>query len=133
MPAPVAPSLEIIVCETCRFPDGEREKDGRSGGQAMADTLRAQIEATPSLGGTKVSTQRCLMACKRACTLHLRTAGRMGYVLGDLHPDQQTAIDLTAYFAAYLATDDGVVPFREWPDVVKGRFVARVPPLPRPE
>lgn len=126
--------LEIIVCETCRFPDGEAEKNGLTGGQTLAEAVRADVAATPVLKDQAVvSTHRCLMACKRACTLHIRTAGRMGYILGDLSPDRNTTKDLSEYFKHYLETQDGIVPFRQWPPAVKGHFVARVPALPAPK
>ena len=32
-------------------------------------------------------------------------------------------------FDAHGATERGEVPFREWPQLMKGHFIARIPPL----
>jgi predicted metal-binding protein len=129
MPAPTA-LPEIVVCETCRHPDGEREKDGQSGGSIMADLLRTAVANDEQLSGARLTTIRCMMACARHCTVHVRAPGKMGYVLGGFTPEAETVRGLMEYLRAYDRTDDGVVPFRQWPQAVKGRFVARIPALP---
>lgn len=113
---------EILVCETCRNADGETV------GPVFAGHVRAAVAAHPALAGIGVQTFRCLMSCRRPCAALVRSAGRMTYVLGDLAPDRAAADTLAAYAAAYRDTADGVVPFRQWPEGVKGRFVARMPP-----
>lgn len=119
---PVAGDAEIVVCETCR------NAEGAAVGPLLADHLRAAVAADPALAGVGVRTFRCLMSCRRPCAVLVRSAGRMSYVLGDLAPDRAAADTLAAYAAAYRGTADGVVPFRLWPEGVKGRFVARMPP-----
>ena len=77
-PARAAEShAELIVCSACEEPAGaqllahlKRELDGRDPEPALA--LRS-IE--------------CLWACQRSCAVHLRSAGRMGYVLCHFAPD----------------------------------------------
>ena len=32
------------------------------------------------------------------------------------------------YAVAYAASEEGVVPYRQWPEGVKGHFIVRVPP-----
>jgi len=123
--------LEIIVCETCRrnraTADGTAPND-RADGAAFADALKGMIDAGADLDGVRLTTMRCLMACGRACTVHIRAPGKMGYVLGDLGPETDLSQALVEYLRAYLRTPDGVVPYREWPARIKGRFIARVPP-----
>ena len=51
----------------------------------------------------------------------------MGYVLGDLAPERSAVEALVGYLLAYRGSDSGVVAYRDWPDGVKGRFVARIP------
>ncbi len=123
-------TVEIVVCASCRHPDGEREKDGRTGGAAMADALRAALAAAPELADVRLSAWSCLMNCQRHCTAIVRAPGRMTYVLGGLAPDAAAAEGFVAYVREYRRSADGVVPYRQWPAAVKGKFVARVPPEP---
>lgn len=124
-------TLEIIVCETCRRPDAA-EGEGRAGA-AFADALDDALVAEETLAGTRLTRMRCLMACRRACTVHLRAPGKMGYVLGELGPEPDLVQAMIAYLRHYRRSADGVVPYRHWPEMIKGKFVARIPPLPAPE
>ena len=38
---------------------------------------------------------------------------------------EQAIVD---YAAAYLESPEGVVPYRQWPEGVKGHFIVRIPP-----
>jgi predicted metal-binding protein len=53
----------------------------------------------------------------------------MAYVIGDLAAEDWAVEALADYLEQYQLTTDGVVRFAHWPQGVKGRFVARVPPL----
>lgn len=121
--------VEVIVCETCRRKDGE-DLDGATAGRQFADALRGLIDSDAELDGVRLTTMRCLMACGRACTVHLRAPGRMGYVIGDMSAEADRLHALIAYLRGYLRSETGVVPYRDWPEAIKGRFIARVPAMP---
>ncbi|MBP2298929.1 DUF1636 domain-containing protein [Azospirillum picis] len=123
-------TVELIVCETCRRP-GDPPDGPRPGAELLALMERA-LAADPALAAeVRVRPMRCLMSCRRPCAVAVRSAERMSYVLGDLPPDDSAVETLTAYLRAYAQTEDGVVPFRNWPQGVKGRFISRMPPLDR--
>jgi predicted metal-binding protein len=52
----------------------------------------------------------------------------MGYLLGRLEPTAETARALLDYANASLESRDGCVSYAEWPQGLKGRFIARLPP-----
>lgn len=121
-------SIEVIVCETCRQPAVEATADPEAGWTgAMFAALLEGVLASTGIHDIRVGTMRCLMSCRRPCAVHIRAPGRMGYVLGDLPPERPAAEALVAYLLAYRASETGIVPYRDWPDGVKGRFVARIP------
>ncbi len=74
-----------------------------------------------------VSSVRCLWACKRSCAVAVRSPSRVGYVLADLEPTELTAQALLEYATRYAQSEDGAVPYREWPAPLKGHFVCRFP------
>ncbi|MBP2231483.1 putative metal-binding protein [Azospirillum agricola] len=125
--------VELVVCETCRHPEDPPEATPRAGAQ-LAGLMERALAADPDLAGrVRLRPLRCLMSCRRPCAVAVRAAGRMSYVLGDLPADEASVETLTAYLRAYADTPDGIVPFKQWPQGVKGRFVARMPPLDEPE
>lgn len=126
--------ITLVVCETCRHaddrPTGGSDSTGGNpppSGEVFRDLLRTRLQ---DVEGVSVEGMRCLMACRRACTVHLRAADRMAYVLGDFPATSESADILADYVRHYDLSSDGVVPFKDWPSGVKGRFVARIPPLP---
>jgi predicted metal-binding protein len=89
------------------------------------DPVRGSAGVTLSL-----SSVRCLWACKRSCAVHLRAAERAGYVLVELEPTEQTARALLDYAKLVGQSSDGSVPFKQWPDPLRGHFLCRLPAMP---
>ncbi len=119
----------VVVCSTCRLSPERREDDGgRRGGALLADALRAAQADDPALAGIAVQEMPCLFACQRHCAVHIRGAGKVGYVLGDFAPTQEAARAILTYAAYHAASAEGVVRYADWPEGVKGHFITRTPP-----
>lgn len=115
----------VVVCNTCRVSAEARETpDGARGGALLAAALREAAAGT----GVAVQEMPCLFNCGQHCSIHLRAPGKIGYVLGRFEPTAQAARAIIDYAVAYAASDEGVVPYRQWPEGVKGHFIVRVPP-----
>jgi predicted metal-binding protein len=119
----------LLLCETCGQ-DAVEPNAARKGERFAAEVeglLQAQLEAgAPPL---TIKRTRCLMACQRHCTAVLQAPGKIAYVLGDFAPEREAAEALLDYTRKYQQSDTGQVPFRTWPAGIKGKFVARIPPL----
>ncbi|MBB6122834.1 DUF1636 domain-containing protein [Sphingobium subterraneum] len=119
----------VVVCNTCRLSADRRENpDGQRGGALLAEAMRAVQAGSPDLAGISIQEMPCLFACQRHCTVHIRAPGRMGYVLGDFVPDAASAEAILDYARLYAESEEGVVRYADWPEGVKGRFIARTPP-----
>lgn len=115
----------VVVCNTCRLSAEDRETpDGVSGGALLASALREIADGT----GVAIQEMPCLFNCDQHCSIHLRAAGKIGYVLGRFEPTAEAARAILDYAMAYATSEEGVVPYRQWPEGVKGHFIVRVPP-----
>lgn len=120
-----ADATAIVVCNTCRVSAEERETpDGVRGGALLASALREAAAGS----GVAIQEMPCLFNCAQHCSVHLRAPGKIGYVLGRFEPTAEAAEAILAYAQAYAASEEGVVPYRQWPEGVKGHFIVRVPP-----
>lgn len=125
----VEPGPAVVVCSTCRFaPDEREDAAGRRGGALLAQALRAAQAAEPDLAGVAVQEMACLFACQRHCAVHVRAPGKVGYVLGGFAPGPEAAHAILHYAARHAASAEGVVPYAQWPEGVKGHFITRTPP-----
>ncbi|ABI75664.1 conserved hypothetical protein [Hyphomonas neptunium ATCC 15444] len=122
-----ASDAAIVVCSTCRLTETGREnEEGKSGGALLAEAIRAEAARRPE--SIAIEDMPCLFACQRWCAVHLRAEGKISYVLGDFKPTAEAAAAILDYFQHYLASEQGVVPYKNWPEGVKGHFITRSPP-----
>jgi predicted metal-binding protein len=115
-------SVELIACETCG--NKELDAEGRTRGQQLIAQLQELAGVHPDV---KLSSTRCLWSCTRSCAVHLRSETRVGYVIGTLEPTEEHARALLDYADLYAGSPDGAVPFKLWPQPLKGHFICRIP------
>ena len=118
------PETVLYVCTTCRRA-GDDPEGPRAGARLMAELSARAGE------GLRVEPVECLSVCKRPCTVAVAAADRWTYVYGDLDPVESAAIILDG-IAAYAATPDGLVPWKQRPAAFRTGVIARIPPFPPP-
>ncbi|MEM1298303.1 MAG: DUF1636 domain-containing protein [Pseudomonadota bacterium] len=114
----------IFVCDTCAYAKGEKiGPEGHTGGEMLA----REVERLADGSGLDVRRQACLMGCDRHCNTAITAPGKLTYVLGMFTPTEASARGLVEYARLHAESETGRVPFKQWPQEVKGHFVARVP------
>jgi predicted metal-binding protein len=115
----------IVVCSTCKFStESKFAPDGRTGGEVLAQHLMAA--ARPDVN---VTTQACLWNCAKPCSVAIHDDERFSYFTGGHEPSSEQAEAILQWFDQHGASESGEVPFREWPQRMRGHFVARIPPV----
>jgi predicted metal-binding protein len=115
----------LHVCITCRA--GQPVYDGEARpGTMLYDALKGA-----DLPSVTILPVECLSACDHGCAVALQAPGAWGYVYCRMSPEDAPAILEGA--AKYAASADGIVPWRERPEIFRKRSLARIPPLPQPE
>lgn len=116
----------ITICETCKGEGWDAERETMTDGEKLAGLIEA------AAAGKAVRTRRvsCTMGCERACNVIVQADGKIGYSLGKFTADEAAAQAIVDYAILHGASETGQVPFREWPQGVKGHFVSRHLPVP---
>ena len=115
----------ITICDTCKR-DGWEEGDmSLTDGERLAEMVETAVN-----GDVKTRRVSCLMGCAKGCNVAIQAEGKLAYTLGDFTPDPEAADGIVAYAKLHSESATGQVPYREWPQVIKGHFVTRHPPLP---
>lgn len=118
----------LVLCNTCRFPDGHKfADDGRTGGQTLIAEMRGLLA---DIGRTdvQVEEQSCLWNCTQSCSVAIRDTERFSYITGKHVATRAQAEAILQWFDAHGETETGEVPFKLWPDAMRGHFIARIPP-----
>jgi predicted metal-binding protein len=119
----------LVLCNSCKFPDGRKvAEDGRTGGQTLIDALRSVL-AGQGRSDVDVVEQSCLWNCTQSCSVAIRDSERFSYITGRHVATMEQAEAILQWFDKHGETTTGEVPFREWPDAMRGHFVARIPPV----
>lgn len=116
-------TVTLHVCATCKMsrplPEGEVPPGTR---------LLSALQAVGAPEGVRIVPVECLSACDHGCNIALTGPGRWSYLYRGLDPDVHVD-DILAGVAAYAATADGIVPWRERPLIFRKQSLARIPPL----
>ncbi|MEC3950763.1 DUF1636 domain-containing protein [Sphingobium sp. HWE2-09] len=129
MLTPVDDGPAVVACNTCRHSASDKEDgSGTRGGAHLVAALRAVKDGDARYADIAVQEMPCLFACTEFCTVHLRAPGKVGYVLGRFAADRDAATAILDYAVHYAASEHGRVPFKQWPQGVKGHFITRTPP-----
>ena len=116
----------ITICETCKREGWADRKVSETDGLKFAKMIE-QISTNDRI----VSTRRhsCLMGCKNGCNVIIQGNEKLRYALGNFAPDAESATALVNYAKLHAESSNGQVPYKSWPDKIKGHFVARIPPV----
>ena len=117
----------ITICDTCKQEGWEDGDMTQTDGEQLATLVEA---AASGLTGVRTRRVSCLMGCKNACNVAVQADGKLNYTLGAFTPDTEAASGIVAYAMAHAESETGQVPYRTWPEAIKGHFVTRHPPLP---
>ena len=70
------------------------------------------------------------MGCVRACNVTIQGPNKINYILGMFEPTANAAQAIVEYAELHKKSISGQVPYREWPQGIKGHFTSRVAPIP---
>lgn len=126
--------ITVVVCTTCGQ-QAESVEDRRPGeifADRVEEVLKERNRTAASSPAMQLQRTKCLMSCQRSCSAALHQNGKYSYVFGEFLPDTDSAEALLDFAAGYRISDTGQVPFKQWPQGIKGHFVARIPPIEVP-
>ncbi len=113
------PQATLTVCTTCR-------REGAPDEVRPGTRLLAALGTAPD--GVTIRPVECLSACSNGCAVALSAPGKWSYVYGRLDPEKDAA-EVLRGAALYAASSDGLVPWRERPEIFRKQSLARIPPL----
>jgi predicted metal-binding protein len=116
----------ITICETCKLQDWAERGVEQTDGAIFASMIEAAAEDSAS-----VTTRRhsCLMGCDHGCNIAIQGGKKLSYVLGRFEPSEAAAQAVVEYASLHAESEKGQVPYKQWPQGVKGHFVSRIPPV----
>ena len=125
----------LFVCTTCASQYQDRQKIGESGGERLIAQLENAMQDWELTSEFSLQPVQCLSTCSHACTIAFMAEDKLTYLFGDL-PINETQITSTATTvldcaAQYHAHPEGLLSYKERPELLKNKVIARIPSLPK--
>lgn len=117
----------ITICDTCKRSGWDPTVTETTDGERLAALIEAEAASVAAIRTRRVS---CTMGCERACNIVVQGMGKLGYSLGNFEPTEDAAQGIVAWAGLHAESETGQVPYRQWPQAVKGHFVSRHVPIP---
>lgn len=112
--------MTLHVCLNCHSAE---DTDACRAGARLHAALVDRLDGRDDI---RLSGVDCLSVCKRPVTVAFAAMDKWTYVAADaVSPDE-----VIAAAERYAASEDGRVPWRERPPLLKSGLVARIPPQP---
>ena len=115
-------TVTLHVCITCRAGEPANGATPPPGAR-----LHSALTGLGAPAGVSIVPVECLSACSNGAAVALSAPGRWTYVYGQM--SDADAPDILQGAAAYAATPDGIVPWRERVQIFRKRSLARIPPI----
>jgi len=119
----------ITICDTCKRDDWDQRETTVSDGEVLADLIE-QSDVGPDVKTRRTS---CLMGCTHGCNIAVQGQNKLAYTIGRFEPIPEAAEGIVAYAKLHANSETGQVPYRQWPQAIKGHFITRHQPLPDDE
>tara|TARA_B110000003_G_scaffold210917_1_gene209897 strand:- start:777 stop:1148 length:372 start_codon:yes stop_codon:yes gene_type:complete len=116
----------ITICDTCKREDWDPVLQPKTDGEILAQL----IEERAPISEIKTRRISCIMGCVRACNVTIQGPNKINYILGMFEPTANAAQAIVEYAELHKKSISGQVPYREWPQGIKGHFTSRVTPIP---
>lgn len=125
----------LFVCTTCASQYQDRKKIGESGGERLIAQLENAMQDWELASEFSLQPVQCLSTCSHACAIAFMAEDKLTYLFGDL-PIAETQITSTATTvldcaAQYHAHPEGLLSYKERPELLKNKVMARIPALPK--
>ena len=115
----------VTVCETCKRPEWNAETAEDTDGARILAYIR---EAAVSVENVKIRSHPCLMGCDFACNVSVQAPDKIAYAIGTFEPDRESAEAVVHFAELHASSETGQVPYKTWPQAIKGHFRARILP-----
>lgn len=117
----------VTVCETCKRKDWDSSESPLTDGEKLISFVK---ECGAGVNNVQIRTYSCLMGCDYACNVSIQSHGKIAYAVGTFEPTREAAEAIVSFAALHAESPTGQVPYRTWPQAIKGHFRSRLLPLP---
>lgn len=115
----------LTICDTCKRADWDPDTASETDGAALFRQVTAAEKINPKL---TIRAKTCLMGCDFACNVTLQNPEKISYAIGMFEPTKEAAEAILDYADKYIESKTGQVPYKTWPQGIKGHFRSRTYP-----
>ena len=116
----------VTVCTTCKRAGWDPERSEATDGEQLLAYVEAAADCYRDV---RIRTHACLMGCDFACNVSIQADDKIAYAIGTFEPDEESGLAIAEFASLHAQSPTGQVPYKTWPQAIKGHFRARILPL----
>ncbi len=123
----------LLVCTTCASQYQDRKKIGESGGERLITHIENTMQDWELKLEFSLQPVQCLSTCSHACAIAFLAEDKFTYLFGDLPVEEpqisHTVATVLECAAQYHTHPEGLLSYKERPELLKNKVIARIPSL----
>ncbi|WP_460201921.1 DUF1636 family protein [Scytonema sp. NUACC21] len=120
------PKPTVLVCKSCHRSSEERPKNQLADGSILLDKINSLCSEKSLSDELKIQPVECLWACNHGCVVSVSSPDKLTYLFVNLPPEESPAA-LLKFMKLYINSRKGVVPWKQFPEVLQSAIFAKIP------
>lgn len=122
----------LFVCQSCHAAE-VKSPDRPSDGAALLEQLLNLHQAWSHRSELEIQPVGCLWTCDHPCAIALSASNKSTYLLAKVPVAEgllsETAMAVLHFSQLYLDSQDGTIPWKQFPEILQTKIVARIPSI----
>jgi predicted metal-binding protein len=121
------PKHTLFVCKACNTRSEEENPASLSDGSRLLNDLQSLCQTWSHRDELEIQAVGCLWTCSRPCAVAFSATNKSTYLFTNLPSSE--ANSLLQFGELYLKSEDGDIPWKQFPEVLQSAEVAKIPPI----
>lgn len=124
--------VTLFVCQSCRV-NHDHKTDRPAEGKQLFDHIQTLQQEEADRTDVDIQPVRCLWTCDHPCAIALSSTHKSTYLVANIATTEATTPAIAAAILQltqrYLASEDGNLPWKQFPEALQTNLVAQIPAL----
>lgn len=121
------PKHVLFVCKSCNAESEQENTADPSDGSKLLNELQSLYQTWTYQVKLEIQAVGCLWTCSRPCAVAFSATAKSTYLFTNVPSSEADA--LLQFGELYLNSDNGDIPWKQFPEVLQTAEVAKIPPI----
>ncbi|ASC71764.1 hypothetical protein XM38_027180 [Halomicronema hongdechloris C2206] len=116
----------LFICKSCNAKSEQEHTSDPSDGTKLLNQLQILHQTWPHQADLEIREVGCLWTCSSPCAVAFSAPDKATYLFTQV-PATESAKALLKFGEHYLASNDGTIPWKHFPEALQSASIAKIP------